>query len=186
MVSRPGAGPREVRLRCAADGQAPRLEQFFGCPVRFGADVDAMAFANDLLDAPLAGEDPEIARDHDQAAERYLDTIDVGGTAAEVRRVLVGLLPSGEVGLDRVAARLGRGQSTLQRRLQQEGVSYRGVLEATRRQLAERYLADPGLSLGEIAFLVGFTDQSSFSRSFRRWTGKSPRAWRQAAPRDPG
>ncbi|MCA9566293.1 MAG: helix-turn-helix transcriptional regulator [Myxococcales bacterium] len=63
---------------------------------------------------------------------------------------------------------------TLQRRLTEHDVTYAGLLEQTRRGLAERYLADPNLTLAEVAYLCGYEEQTSFFRAFRQWTGETP------------
>ncbi len=70
--------------------------------------------------------------------------------------------------------------STLQRQLQAEGLSYRDVLESTRRSLAENYLQDKKHSLAQIAYLLGFSDQSNFSRAFKRWTSMSPKQYQES------
>jgi AraC-like DNA-binding protein len=68
---------------------------------------------------------------------------------------------------------------TLQRKLVATGTTFREVSETVRGRLAEGYLTDPGVSIAEVAFLLGFSDQSSFNRAFRRWTGESPGRWRR-------
>jgi AraC-like DNA-binding protein len=79
-----------------------------------------------------------------------------------------------------VGLALGISRSTLQRRLREEGTSYQEVLDATRRDLAIRYLTKTTLRADEIANVLAYRDANSFSRSFRRWTGLSPLAFRQA------
>jgi AraC-like DNA-binding protein len=73
------------------------------------------------------------------------------------------------------ARALHQSASTLQRRLRREGTTYQRLLDATRRELALEYLKHGGHSLADITFLLGFADQSNFTRAFRRWTGKTPR-----------
>ena len=94
--------------------------------------------------------------------------------------MIVQLLPSGKVDQDTVADRLHRSRSTLQRQLSGEGTSYRDILESTRQALAEKYLRDGDFSQAEIAFMVGFSDQSNFARAFKRWTGMSPGQFQKA------
>ena len=100
-----------------------------------------------------------------------------------VRTVLYESLPSGESDLSAVARRLGMSGRTLQRQLKEDGIIYRDVLDGTRRELAEHYLGHTGLSYGEIAFLVGFDETSSFFRAFRKWTGSTPESTRQRLAR---
>lgn len=100
--------------------------------------------------------------------------------AARVRGALVDLMPLGRKGAEDVAASLGLSRSTLQRRLREEGTTYQAVLDATRRDTAIRYLTKTALSADEIAGVLAYRDANSFSRSFRRWTGQSPVAFRQS------
>ena len=94
--------------------------------------------------------------------------------AGAVRDCLLGLLPAGEATQQRVADQLHRSTSTLQRQLRAENTSFREILDKTREFLAIEYMRDGKYSLAEVAFLVGYSDQSNFSRAFRRWTGSSP------------
>ena len=80
-----------------------------------------------------------------------------------------------------VAKRLYRSRSTLQRQLGAEGTSFRQILESTRRSLAENYLRSNDYTQAEVAFMLGFTDQSNFARAFKRWTGMSPGQYQKEA-----
>jgi AraC-like DNA-binding protein len=93
--------------------------------------------------------------------------------------LLIALLPSGKTDQELVSKRLNRSASTLQRQLHAEGLSYRDVLESTRRSLAEDYLRDQKHSQAQIAYLLGFSDQSNFSRAFKRWTSMSPKQFQE-------
>ena len=95
--------------------------------------------------------------------------------------MLVQMLPSGHVDQDTIANKLHRSRSTLQRQLGSEGTSYRNILESTRQGLAEKYLQDPRYTQAQVAFMVGFSDQSNFARAFKRWTGMSPGEFQKAA-----
>jgi AraC-like DNA-binding protein len=69
---------------------------------------------------------------------------------------------------------------TLQRRLQARGIVYAGLVDDVRRRLSDKYLADVNLSLGEIAYLLGYSESSAFNRAYRRWTGRTPSADRRS------
>jgi AraC-like DNA-binding protein len=140
-----------------------------------------LLFAAEDFDAPLAGSIPEVARATDRIAENYIESLDSSSVATAVRQMLVQMLPSGRTDQDTVANRLYRSRSTLQRQLSAEGTSYRDILETTRQALAEQYLLDGEYSQAQIAFMVGFADQSNFARAFKRWTGKSPGEYQKAA-----
>ncbi|MCA9710747.1 MAG: helix-turn-helix transcriptional regulator [Myxococcales bacterium] len=79
-----------------------------------------------------------------------------------------------------VCDRLGLGERTLQRRLEALGIGYADVLAEVRAERACDYLREPGISLAEIAWLLGFSEQSAFTRAFKRWHGRTPGAWRAA------
>lgn len=100
--------------------------------------------------------------------------------AARVRGALVDLMTSGRTGAEDVVAALGISRSTLQRRLRDEETTYQALLDTTRREMAIRYLMKTNLRADEIADVLAYRDANSFSRSFRRWTGLSPLAFREA------
>jgi len=89
---------------------------------------------------------------------------------------LLRVLPSREVGIERVARALGVSRQTLFRRLKAEGVTFEKVLDDLRHRLAIAYLHEPGASIGEVTYRLGFSEPAAFSRAFKRWTGSSPGA----------
>ncbi len=146
--------------------------------VKFTSTHNAMHFDAATFDAPLPNALPDVANATLKVADDYLRSMTSSKTALEVRKALVNLLPSGAVSQEGVAKSLFRSASTLQRQLQSEGTSYREISDDVRRTLAENYLADGQHTLGQIAFLTGFSDQSNFTRAFRRWTGRTPKRFR--------
>ncbi len=173
--------PVRISLTVPTDRASVRYEELFQCPLEYGCDKDIWTFRASDLDEPLTGSIPELASATDRIAERYIESLDENTVATTVRQLLVQLLPSGKADQERIAKRLYRSTSTLQRQLHSEGTNYRTVLESTRRELAEHYLIDGEYSQAQIAFMVGFADQSNFARAFKRWTGVSPGEFQQAA-----
>lgn len=169
--------PVRIDLTCGPDVHPEAYRELLRAPIRFNADVGAFFFAKETLEAPLPGASPDIANATDKIAEHYIETLDPHKVASQVRRLLINLLPSGDASQEAVASRLNRSASTLQRQLQTEGLNYRDVLESTRRSFAEEYLAEGRHSHAQIAYLLGFSDQSNFSRAFKRWTSVSPRTY---------
>lgn len=102
---------------------------------------------------------------------------DIGG---QVRQMLVPLMPKCEASLKYVASGLGITPRTLQRRLASADFSFQAVLDATRRELAQVYLRDPALSALDVALLLGYAEQSSFTRAFKSWFDETPTAYRQS------
>ena len=172
--------PKRIELVCENTVHPDDYREHLGAPISFGHDVGAFYFTSEQLRARLHGDTPDVARATDKIAEQYIETLDPHQVASMVRRLLISLLPAGEVDQDMVAKRLNRSTSTLQRQLQSEGLSYRDILDGTRLSLAEEYLSERKLSHAQIAYLLGFSDQSNFSRAFKRWTSKSPREFQSA------
>lgn len=173
--------PLRVELARPEATNTEAYREALRAPVRFNADVGTMYFDKDNLREPLPLGAPDVARATDRIAEQYIETLDPQAVASQVRQLLINLLPSGEADQERVARRLNRSTSTLQRQLKLEGLSYRDVLESTQRGLAETYLRDRKYSLAQIAYLLGFSEQSNFSRAFKRWTSMSPRQYQEQA-----
>ena len=154
-------------------------QRIFRCPLVFDAPLTALTFPRSYLDIPLAQSDPALCRLMDQRAEAELKALGGDDWLTRVRREIMTLLAEGEVSLGRVAGRLGISERALQRRLQEQGFSYQQVLDATRQTLALKYVRDEQFSLAEVAFLLGFADQSAFNRAFRQWTGETPGHYRR-------
>ena len=165
-------------------GQADAYRAAFDAPVQLKSRHTAIHFLREDLEAPMAGSIPEVAKATDRISELYIETLDTNKAATKVRQLLIDLLPSGDAHQDRVARTLHCSASSLQRQLQSEGTSYREVLADTRRSLAIEYLRDGKNSHAQIAYLLGFSDQSNFSRAFKRWTGVPPRQF-QTSPDSP-
>ena len=183
IVAKKEIRPIRVQLTCPPTVHPDAYREALRAPIEFNAKVGAFYFDKDTLEAPLPGGAVDIAKATDKIAEHYIETLDPNKVASQVRRLLVSLLPSGKTDQNVVASRLNRSASTLQRQLQAEGLSYRNVLESTRRSLAEEYLNDHKHSHAQIAYLLGFSDQSNFSRAFKRWTTMSPRAFQESQER---
>jgi AraC-like DNA-binding protein len=98
-----------------------------------------------------------------------------------VRAAVIRNLAHDRVRLASIAAGLGLSPRTLQRKLQEAGASFQQVLDAARHALAQDYLRQRGLSLADIAFLLGYQEQSAFTHAFREWSGMNPGAWRERA-----
>jgi AraC-like DNA-binding protein len=102
----------------------------------------------------------------------------LNGLALDVRRVLMSRLARGESDIELVARELAMSSRTLQRRLAAVGLSYHELLDRARRETAERSIADSSLSIGEVAYLTGYSEPAAFYRAFRRWTGVTPQVYR--------
>lgn len=154
-------------------------ERIFGCPVHFDAPRTQMCIARDVWDRAVSADDGGLSELLEQHAKMLLDKLPEGTTAvAQVQEAIRKQLRGGDPNLDNVARALGMSSRTLQRRLKDEGLSYATVLDETRANVARSYLDQPEFSLAEVGYLLGFADQSSFTRAFKRWTGSTPGTFR--------
>jgi AraC-like DNA-binding protein len=180
ILCRQGRGgeidPVRVKLTRARPTCSSRLEAFFGCPVDFDATGNCLLFRVADLDARLPTANSVLLRVNEQVLTDYLARLERSEVTVRVQAKLIQLLPSGEVDESSIARALNLSLRSMQRKLNARGVTFRKLLDETRRQLAEQYLKDSTLSVSEIAYLLGFAEVSSFSRAFRRWTGHAPRA----------
>ena len=102
--------------------------------------------------------------------------------AVRAKDAIAQALSEGAPKMDRIARGLGLSARSFHRRLSEQGMSFQTLTEETRRELAEGLLRDERYSLAEIAFLTGFSEQSSFTRAFKRWTGLTPAGYRKDLP----
>ncbi len=173
--------PQEVCFVNAAPASLKPYRDYFGCPVSFGRPRTSVRFPLRLLALPLRQPDAALLALLQGQADALLGELPQGEDLEHaVRSCIAALSRDGEPSLQRVAAALHTTPRTLHRRLERLGHNFLGLRESTRQRLAEDYLRDPRLRLVEIAALLGFSEQSAFSRSFRRWTGQTPLAWRRA------
>ncbi len=180
------AEPLEVRLRRPRPASTVAFDKAFRCPIHYGSDRNELRFSLRELDAPLRDGDPHLARHHDPILVKMLAEVEKDNLQHRVLGLLVELLPRGGATQERVADRLGLSLRTLQRRLQEQAMSYSDILDAARLTVARRLLSQEVYSLSEIAYLLGFSDLSGFSRFFKRATGEAPGAHRHRLLRDGG
>jgi AraC-like DNA-binding protein len=171
--------PTRLELVRPVPRNLERFEAFFRCSMRFGHAENVLAFARADAERPVPGGHDRLASVGDRTVSDYLDTLEPATISGQVRELLVDALEAGEPDVDAVADELAMSGRTLQRRLQDEGTSFREVLARTRRDLAEALLATGAGSVTEIGHRLGFSETAAFSRAFRRWTGLSPAAWRR-------
>lgn len=170
----------DVRFFHPAPADSRPYAEFFGSPVHFDQPVTAVRFPVATLSLPVRHADAALLGVLEQHAHALLAALPGDDDwVHSVRRCLLRQLREGEPSQEKVAAELYLTPRTLHRRLLERGVSFRQLLEEVRKQLAVDYLRDSRLSLAEVARLVGFSEQSAFQRAFKRWTGQTPRDFRE-------
>jgi len=174
----PDFRPSLVEFVHGGDGCRQKRREFFKAPVVYRGAENALEIAADVVAKPLATANADLAHANERVIADYLAQLGRDSTVARVQAKLIDGLSSGDITAQRVAESLFISQRTLQRQLAREGTSFTAVMEETRRELAERFIRDQSLTLIEITFLLGFSEISSFSRAFKRWTGLAPTEFR--------
>lgn len=175
----PGAAfAKAVHVTHPAPAYADEYEQVLKVPVTFEAARNAIMIDPSWLAIELHNPSRYafgVLSDH---AARLLASLEnAGATRGRVEGLLIPLLHKGDLGMADAARQLGLSRQTLYRRLKAEGLTYEALVDDLRRRMALHYLDGRKTSVNETAYLVGFSDPSSFSRAFKRWTGASPRAF---------
>jgi AraC-like DNA-binding protein len=171
----PTAGnPLMVEIMNDEGGEGKAYEDAFGCPVLFGKPALRLVFPVEALRAPVDIYDVSINTTW-QACQRTLREAQPDATrfVRAVQEAILHYLPAGAPA-DLAAATLNLSRRTLQRRLADAGCTYRQLLNGIRERHAACLLADKQLNLQEIAFLLGYSEQSAFNHAYHRWTGISP------------
>ena len=172
----PAAGPPvRVDLMNSESGEAAAYSAAFGCPVFFDAPATRFVFSSTALSAPvdIAGAALEAAWRSRQRTLREALPEATAFTNA-VQSAIMLHLPQGAPAAA-VADSLCLSRRTLQRRLSEQGCSYRQLVDGIRQRHARHLLDDAALSLREVALLLGYAEQSAFNHAYRRWNGTSPR-----------
>ncbi len=178
--------PEEIHFEHPKPAEWKEHEQAFQAPVFFGQRTNAILFRAEDLAGRMPNADQRLLAilrtcltEMGPAVRRSESLVD--RLRSELRR----MLPDGYPSLEKVAETLGMAVWTVQRRLTEEGLTYKQLVEDTRKELALMYLRQNHIPLSELAFLLGYSELSAFSRAFRRWTGLSPRDYRNLARETP-
>ena len=157
-------------------------ERVFACPVRFGAGRNALELHPGIAGWPVARSPRYVFGVLTARADELIGDVTPAATVrAAVEAEVAKVLHLGEVRSDAISASLGMSRQTLFRRLSAEGTTFSAVLDGLRLRLASGYLKGGKVSVGETAYLVGFSDAAAFSRAFKRWTGVPPSEFRRHA-----
>lgn len=172
----------EVRFAYPRPADTREHERVFG-PARltFDADVTAYVLNANLLHTPVLNANPSLFTLFEQHADALLHRLQTPTLSTRVRTEIVRLMKGEEPTLSTVADQLAMGVRTLQLHLKDEGTTYQQLLDDVRRELAVSHLRDHKLSTTDIAYLLGFAEPSVFFRSFKKWTGQTPGAYRSLA-----
>lgn len=181
-----GCQPLRVELHGPPLASAREYTREFRARTVVRTPRNALIYSREAWEQPLRRSDADLNRTLRRHADLLLRRFSLperGSTEDLVRRELLAMPHAGAASLETVARRLSMSPRTLQRRLRESGTSFEAVSRQLLSGLAQEYLRDPGLTIGEVAYLLGFSELSAFSRAFRRWTGQSPHDFRASSIR---
>jgi len=172
--------PKQVYLKHEAPQNEQLFQSYFNCPVQFNAALDGVQVTLAQLTATITTRDSLLRDIIQREADVRLEKFDghwnlINAVRAEIWKTL----SAGEPRIDRVADALALTPRNLQQRLKTADAHFAALVDEVRHAAALRYLRNASLPLAEIAFLLGFAEQSSFNRAFKRWTTLSPSEWRE-------
>lgn len=171
--------PQEVQFAHPAPSSITEHIRIFGAPVSFGHDGNALVIDRAFVERQVPAADDRLY----PILRRYLDGIlkempREDSTLTSVRRAIGESIREGDPKIDGVARKVAMSSRTLQRRLKEHGLDFKGLVDDTRRRFSLNYLADRSHTPAEIAYLLGYSEVSAFNRAFRRWTGATPSSYR--------
>lgn len=171
--------PVKVSFTHPKPDKTETFDTLFHCPIEYSADTNEILFDAEFLQAPFAHSDEEFNQLMRQRADALIQSLEASGTITDqVLEILQSILPKHEANIGSVALALNMSERTLRRRLSEEGNSFQQLLTDLRRELAIFYLGNTQLTMLDIALLLGYSDQSTFTSAFKTWYQKTPSEWK--------
>jgi AraC-like DNA-binding protein len=181
-ITRAEIVPAEIALAFDPPRATLGYRRFFRCPLHFSQPLSRITFVKRDLDLSIPTGDETLAGYLSEHAERVLRTLVVGASLREqVRSAVWSVLSDGPPTLHTIASIVRLSPRTLQRRLASEGTTLRREVEYIREQMAVTALRERTMAIDEVAFILGYSEPSTFYRSFKRWTGRTPSHYRATA-----
>ncbi|NIB40339.1 AraC family transcriptional regulator [Pseudomaricurvus alkylphenolicus] len=178
LFGRPFA-PIRIEFIHPAPVDADAFEKHFGCPVHFNRERNLIIFEREDVERQLPTANPDFAVVCEQFVIEALARSSRVNFAAQVFSKVLKQLPQGDLSQELVAKSLNVSVRTMQLHLQEEGASFKQIVDVVRRDMADKYLADERLTINEVCYRLGFSCPSNFARAFRRWTGDTPSEYRE-------
>ena len=172
--------PLSISFKHGAPQDLKSYRAAFGCPVLFNQTHNALVYRTTDLETRTAKADISINKFLVERVEEETKGITIGSNkiAADVEALIKDALPSGIPSIILIGKHMGMSSRTLTRRLSEAGITFRALVRQTQEKISKDLLQNSPYSISEIAFQTGFSEQSAFSRAFKRWAGKSPLEYR--------
>lgn len=170
--------PTSAVLQHAQVAEAGQYRRLIGLTPIFNSACNGVMVEAALLSTPLHAADPALHR----LIQQHIESLALKSAQQLpelVQQLIRSFMPDGRATIEQVADYMSLSTRTLQRQLEEEGTTFQALLSSTRQAMACRYLQDSAISISQLADLLGYSDQSAFSRAFQRWYATSPREWRK-------
>ncbi len=179
-MTQTGMAPLSLSFKHGAPKDLSSYHQAFQCPILFDQAHNFIAYRTAELETRTAKADSSINKFLLERVEEETRGIEISSLkiAADVEKLIRDALPSGIPGIAQIGAHMGMSSRTLTRRLSESGLTFRDLVRQTQEKISKDLLRNSSSTIGEIAFQTGFSEQSAFSRAFKRWTGRSPLEYR--------
>ncbi|MDH5751587.1 MAG: AraC family transcriptional regulator [Deltaproteobacteria bacterium] len=178
----PEARIKAVRLETTDEERLAAYSRFFQVPIEGGYDHNELVYDQHVFNLPNRRQDidPNLDRILEKLLLPAMKSLDLRKHfTEEIFQAIQSLLPHGAPAIGAIARQMGMSQRTLQRKLSLSNMSFRGIVMETRKTLAQSYLLDNELNINEVALLLGYSETSSLTSSFKKWFGMSPREYRE-------
>lgn len=175
---------RAVHFRHAKSASSNQYLSAFDCPTKFGQKYDSIELDTDFLDIELSSHNSQL---HDLVSS-YLSMVETGSnpisqvkvsTSEQARHLIQKLLPTGQLSRPVIAEKMKLHERSLHRKLQSEGYTFEALVDEIRITEAKKLLAHDAIPMSQIAGLLGYNEQSSFNRAFKRWFNMTPKQYLQ-------
>ncbi|MDH3579468.1 MAG: AraC family transcriptional regulator [Hyphomicrobiales bacterium] len=171
--------PTAVQLSRTAPGYVEEHMRVFGGNIEFGNCINRIHIDGTLLSTPLPGADQTLFNILDACCERLItSSANDKGSLDRLRQYIIESLDNEGATANAAADYLGMSRGKMQRILKRQGTCFQCFLDATRKEVARHYLTETDFPLSEVALLLGFSEQSAFTRAAKRWFDVSPRQYR--------
>lgn len=179
MLCGPGFSPVQINVVQKRNRCSDQLDLFAGIVINYESETNLIVFDNMLSEQRLATGNSELVKVNENVAIKYLNSLVRDSVVMQIKAALVEMMPRGHVSEQEIACKLNMSVRTLQRKLSEENTCFTVLYKSSRQEMAKVYIEDPQISITEISYLLGYSEQGNFTRAFKRWYGTSPSATRQ-------
>jgi len=173
--------PLEITFTCAEPGSRSEYERFFQCPVLFGQEDNSITLDISLINTSIPMASPGLLLYFEKYAENFLVELDQKNEHTRaVTKIILARLDDDDMSINKVAKEMSVSVRTLQKRLEKEGIAFSDLYKDIRQRLAQKYLRE-NYTVEQITYLLGFSEPSVFRKAFKKWSGITPREYREGA-----